>query len=263
MPSTTYSLFRDAILAERQVTCVYDGRYRELCPHIIGTSKGGEEAVLAWQFAGESSGPLPQWRCLRLRNVTQARARAGRVARGQLAPHRADLRQHHRFRRERACAQAAKAHRQECPHLERFRAKWIPVRVKKMHQNKNLELRFDSIGTEIALDDTARMPGMRKLAVVPIGRSHDLPIFRIILDAHPKSAVFSAPSRLGRRGASRSSRHARRDAMDAGMLRDEQHDADGEVVWSWRRDAGVKLVMMLRITRVTGARKPAPRGEHV
>jgi len=43
--------------------------------------------------------------------------------------------------------------------LERFRAKacpgldpgWIPVRVKKTRQNKNLELRSDSIGTENAL----------------------------------------------------------------------------------------------------------------
>ena len=51
--------------------------------------------------------------------------------------------------------------------------------------------------------------------------------------------------------------------MDADALRDERHDADCEIVWSWRRDAGVKLVMMLRITWVTGARKPAPRGEHV
>ena len=38
---------------------------------------------------------------------------------------------------------------------------------------------------------------------------------------------------------------------------------DGEVVWSWRPDAGVKLAMMLRITRTTGARKPGPRGDHV
>jgi hypothetical protein len=44
--------------------------------------------------------------------------------------------------------------------LERFRAKarpgldpgWIPVRVKKARQNKNLESRSDSIGTEKALD---------------------------------------------------------------------------------------------------------------
>jgi hypothetical protein len=78
MPSATYTLFRNAILSEQQVTCAYDGRARELCPHIIGTNKGGEEVVLAWQFAGESSGPLPEWRCLRLAKVKNARARNGR-----------------------------------------------------------------------------------------------------------------------------------------------------------------------------------------
>jgi hypothetical protein len=77
MPSSTYTLFRNAILSERQVVCTYDGHYRELCPHIIGTSKHGEESVLAWQFAGESSGRLPQWRCLKLANVRNARARDG------------------------------------------------------------------------------------------------------------------------------------------------------------------------------------------
>jgi hypothetical protein len=77
MPSASYTLFRNAILSEQQVTCTYDGRHRELCPHIIGTNKNGEEAVLAWQFAGDSSGPLPQWRCLRLVNVRDARARNG------------------------------------------------------------------------------------------------------------------------------------------------------------------------------------------
>jgi hypothetical protein len=78
MSSATYSLFRNAILSEQQVVCLYGGRLRELCPHIIGTNKRGEEVVLAWQFAGESSGPLPQWRCLRLANVRDARTRQGR-----------------------------------------------------------------------------------------------------------------------------------------------------------------------------------------
>jgi hypothetical protein len=78
MPSATYILFRNAILAEQQVVCTYGGRSRELCPHIIGTNKDGEEAVLAWQFAGESSGKLPQWRCLKLANVRNPRARDGR-----------------------------------------------------------------------------------------------------------------------------------------------------------------------------------------
>lgn len=39
--------------------------------------------MLAWQFAGESSGPLPQWRCLKLANVSEARAREGRWHEGR------------------------------------------------------------------------------------------------------------------------------------------------------------------------------------
>ena len=77
MPSATYTLFRNAILAEQQLICSYHGRRRELCPHIIGANKDGEEAVLAWQFGGKSSGKLPEWRCLRLADVRDACARDG------------------------------------------------------------------------------------------------------------------------------------------------------------------------------------------
>jgi hypothetical protein len=77
MPSPAYLTFRNAILGEQQVTCSYEGRTRELCPHIIGTNKKGEEVVLAWQFGGSSSGPLPQWRCLRLVNIMDAQTRSG------------------------------------------------------------------------------------------------------------------------------------------------------------------------------------------
>ena len=35
--------------------------------------------------------------------------------------------------------------------LKRFQAKWVPVRVKKTRQTRNLEPRFDSIETEKAL----------------------------------------------------------------------------------------------------------------
>ena len=77
MSSATYSLFRRAILAEKQVICTYGQLRRELCPHIIGTNKDGDEVVLAWQFGGESSGSLPQWRCLKVANVHDARARDG------------------------------------------------------------------------------------------------------------------------------------------------------------------------------------------
>ena len=51
---------------------------REVCPHIIGLDKRGEEVVLVWQFGGQSSGPLPQWRCFKLANVNNALKRQGR-----------------------------------------------------------------------------------------------------------------------------------------------------------------------------------------
>jgi hypothetical protein len=79
MTSAAYKLFRQAILEEKQVTCVYNGHYRELCPHIIGHT-GSEEKVLAFQFDGSSSSKLPprgEWRCLVLANVTDVRLRDG------------------------------------------------------------------------------------------------------------------------------------------------------------------------------------------
>ena len=77
MPSAIYTIFRDAILNEQQVVCNYGGMRREVCPHIIGRDRDGEEAVLAWQFVGESSSKLPNWRCLKLKNVRVARAQEG------------------------------------------------------------------------------------------------------------------------------------------------------------------------------------------
>ncbi len=77
--SAAYRLFREAILTERQITCRYDGRYRELCPHIIGHT-GNAEKVLAWQFGGESKGGLPpggMWRCFTLDRVSKVQMREG------------------------------------------------------------------------------------------------------------------------------------------------------------------------------------------
>lgn len=79
MTSATYRLFRKAILETKQVTCVYKGHHRVLCPHIIGHSDGAE-VVLAFQFAGGTSSTLPAggaWRCLHLADVGQARLRTG------------------------------------------------------------------------------------------------------------------------------------------------------------------------------------------
>jgi hypothetical protein len=80
MASATYRLFRQAILTRQQVICSYQGRYRELCPHVLGY-KNGEEKVLAFQFGGESNSTLPprgEWRCLVLAHVREARRRDGR-----------------------------------------------------------------------------------------------------------------------------------------------------------------------------------------
>jgi hypothetical protein len=79
MPSKTYVLFREAILGEKQVTCVYKRFYRELCPVVIGQTKG-EEKVLAFQFGGDSSTELPrggEWRCLYLSRVEDPKLRGG------------------------------------------------------------------------------------------------------------------------------------------------------------------------------------------
>ena len=79
MPSETYRLFRSAILARKQIVCIYRGKRRELCPHILGY-KDGKEVALTYQFAGESNSTLPpdgEWRCLSLVQVSSARIRDG------------------------------------------------------------------------------------------------------------------------------------------------------------------------------------------
>ena len=38
-------------------------------------------------------------------------------------------------------------------------------------------------------------------------------------------------------------------------------EADGEVVWSWRPDAGAKFSQEAIPAEVTGAKEPGPRGE--
>ena len=64
----------------QQITCVYDGRYREICPIILGYAADAEETVFAFQFAGESTkglAPGGAWRCLRLAGVTDIGLRSG------------------------------------------------------------------------------------------------------------------------------------------------------------------------------------------
>jgi hypothetical protein len=72
-------LFAQAMAGRKQVLCRYDGRARELCPIILGHSKGQEKA-LAYQFGGQSRSGVPcggQWRCLWLGKVSHVRLRDG------------------------------------------------------------------------------------------------------------------------------------------------------------------------------------------
>ncbi len=80
MPSASYQIVRQAIEAEQQIACTYQGHYRELCPHIVGRT-GSEERLLAWQFGGTSGSGLPvggAWKCLNVGEMRDVAAREGR-----------------------------------------------------------------------------------------------------------------------------------------------------------------------------------------
>src|SRR5262245_4698894 len=65
-PSAIYQLIWQAIRARKQITCIYEGCHREVCPHILGYKTPGTEAVFVFQFGGESTSKLPpggDWRC--------------------------------------------------------------------------------------------------------------------------------------------------------------------------------------------------------
>jgi len=68
MPSEYYALCFDAILGRKQLAFTYRDRRREVCPHVLGLTKG-KEMLLAYQFAGETNGTLPragEWRCFQV-----------------------------------------------------------------------------------------------------------------------------------------------------------------------------------------------------
>lgn len=70
MPSANYNIVRQAIVEKRLIRATYNGYPRELCPHVIGLSKKGQEQALFYQFGGHSSSGLDpdgsplNWRCM-------------------------------------------------------------------------------------------------------------------------------------------------------------------------------------------------------
>jgi hypothetical protein len=79
---STYEMVRLAIVRKQIITAYYDGYYREMCPHVIGT-KNGREQGLFYQFGGQSkSGLKPEgseanWRCIPISGLTNVKALDG------------------------------------------------------------------------------------------------------------------------------------------------------------------------------------------
>jgi hypothetical protein len=75
-----YSLIRQAILEKDILAMSYRGSLREMCPHVLGTTKGSPNALM-YQFAGESKAGLKQdgspdnWRCLRVDELSHVAVR--------------------------------------------------------------------------------------------------------------------------------------------------------------------------------------------
>jgi hypothetical protein len=75
-----YNIVRQAIVNRNIVAARYRRYMREMCPHIIGTKDGREQALL-YQFAGESSsglkpdGSSDNWRCVRVDELSDISVR--------------------------------------------------------------------------------------------------------------------------------------------------------------------------------------------
>src|SRR6185437_10517665 len=84
MPSSTYEFFVNAMVEEKQVSCVLKRLPRVLSVIILGHTDG-EERALTWQTGGESSKPLPScgaWRAVTLAEVTDVSLLDSRLRRG-------------------------------------------------------------------------------------------------------------------------------------------------------------------------------------
>jgi len=75
-----YALIRHAILVKDIVALNYRGSVREMCPHVLGKTKGSPYALL-YQFAGETKAGLQpdgspdNWRCIRIEEVSNVAVR--------------------------------------------------------------------------------------------------------------------------------------------------------------------------------------------
>ncbi len=79
---TEYEIIKDAIANKQQITATYQDHVRIMCPHVIGT-KGGREQALFFQFGGTSKtdGVITpengKWRCLAIEQLHDVSAQDG------------------------------------------------------------------------------------------------------------------------------------------------------------------------------------------
>jgi hypothetical protein len=75
-----YRLIHQAILAKNILAVNYRGSIREMCPHVLGKTKGSPYALM-YQFGGETKvglkrdGSPDNWRCLRLDEISHVAVR--------------------------------------------------------------------------------------------------------------------------------------------------------------------------------------------
>lgn len=66
----SFELLRQAIQEKSCVSASYKATIRHFAPHCLGYGKRDEMNVLGFQYGGESSGVLPNWRCFRVDELT-------------------------------------------------------------------------------------------------------------------------------------------------------------------------------------------------
>ena len=76
--SNTYNVIRDAADSRQPIRALYEGKWRELCPYVVGISKDGHEQALFYQIGGHSKRGLDpigsdrNWRCFPICRLTLA-----------------------------------------------------------------------------------------------------------------------------------------------------------------------------------------------
>jgi hypothetical protein len=73
---TIHDLLRTSLLDRKPISAIYNGKFRLLCPHVMGRNKDGAPYALCYQFGGQSNsglrgrGSADNWRCICIEKLT-------------------------------------------------------------------------------------------------------------------------------------------------------------------------------------------------